>query len=68
MTRRVQDNQDPKYESEWEAACAQATGGDIVERMDIWKTEILMDYNSKYQDKLVMCVTSEQQQRQRRLR
>ena len=47
---------DPKYEGEWIEACKNACGGDILERMEILKTDILVDYNSKYQDEKVMLV------------
>jgi hypothetical protein len=47
---------DLKYESEWKMACSKAMGGDILERLEILKTDILMDYNSKYYDYTVMRV------------
>jgi hypothetical protein len=47
---------DPAFEIEWIAACDKAMGGDILERMEIMKTDILMDYNNKYYDETVMRV------------
>ena len=39
----------------------QAMGGDILERLEILKTDILVDYNSKYYDKTVMRVKDDKE-------
>ena len=50
---------DPQYEAAWTHACSKAMGGDIVKRLDILKTDFLVDYNSKYYDLNVMRVKTQ---------
>ena len=52
---------DAAYEAHWRQACAGAMGGDALERFEILKTDILVDYNSKYYDHTVMQVKTEKE-------